>query len=89
MEKMVLRAEYPNPQRVRSVWQNLNGEWDFKFGDEGDFNRKINVPFAYQTKASGIGDTTDYDVLWYKRKFTLTEEMMKSKCVTLNFLAVD
>lgn len=89
MEKMVLRAEYPNPQRVRSVWQNLNGEWDFKFGDEGDFNRKINVPFAYQTKASGIGDTTDYDVLWYKRKFTLTEEMKKSKCVTLNFLAVD
>ena len=59
-----MRTEYPNPQRKRSVWQSLNGEWQFCFGDEKAYDLKIQVPFAYQCKASGIGDVTQHDVLW-------------------------
>ena len=49
--------EYPRPQFVRKDWLNLNGEWNFAFGDEADaeaalagkLERKINVPFTYET----------------------------------------
>ena len=84
-----MRTEYPNPQRRREVWQPLNGEWQFCFGDEKAYDLKIQVPFAYQSKASGIGDVTQHDILWYKRKFVLTDEMKACKTVRLNFLAVD
>lgn len=84
-----MRTEYPNPQRKRAVWQALNGEWQFCFGDEKAYDLKIQVPFAYQSKASGIGDVTQHDILWYKRKFVLTDEMKSCKTVRLNFLAVD
>lgn len=28
-----VRNEYPRPQFKRDGWQNLNGEWEFDFGD--------------------------------------------------------
>ena len=64
--------EYPRPQFVRKGWQNLNGEWDFAFGDEADaeaalagrLGRKINVPFTYETELSGIHDTTQHNTVW-------------------------
>lgn len=31
------------------------------------FDRRITVPFAYQSKASGIGDRSRHDVVWYAR----------------------
>ncbi len=82
---------YPEPRVRRKVWQSLDGEWQFRFGDDekGGYPLKIRVPYAYQCKASGIGDVKQHDVLWYKRKFVLTEEMQKCKTVYLNFLAVD
>lgn len=86
-----MRNEYPNPSRKRAVWQSLNGEWGFRFGDsetEG-FPLTIQVPFAYQCKASGIGDTTQHDVIRYKRNFVLSKEMRGCKTIYLNFLAVD
>ena len=57
--------EYPRPQLVRPDWVNLNGEWKFAFGEEvkeenalkGDLSRVIRVPFTYETKMSGIGQT--------------------------------
>ncbi|KAH0559551.1 hypothetical protein GP486_003935 [Trichoglossum hirsutum] len=33
------------------------------------FNRQINVPFAYQSELSGIGDRTPHDTVWYARTF--------------------
>lgn len=84
-----MRKEYPYPQRVRKKWQTLNGEWEFRFGDEGAFDLKIQVPYAYQSKESGIGDPTQHDVLWYRRKFELSKELRESETVRLNFLAVD
>jgi beta-galactosidase/beta-glucuronidase len=33
------------------------------------FDRRIIVPFCYQSKLSGIGETTFHDVVWYARTF--------------------
>lgn len=68
-------SEYPRPQFVRKDWRSLNGEWKFGFGDEvtaneairGNLPRRINVPFTYETKLSGIEDHTQHNVVWYSR----------------------
>lgn len=80
---------YPEPRARRKIWQSLNGEWQFKFGDDGSYNLKIVVPYAYQCEASGIGDPSKHEILWYRRKFELTEDMKSCETVYLNFLAVD
>lgn len=96
---MTYRQEYPRPQLVRKEWLNLNGEWDFAFDRENvglkekwyknsNFDLKINVPFAYQSKLSGIHDPSFCDHVWYKREFTVPEEW-NDKQVILHFGAVD
>ena len=85
--KTLPRAEYPRPQFVRSAWLNLNGEWDFSFEEE-TYDKKIIVPFAYQTKASGIDIQDFHDVVYYKRIFVLPEDM-NGKKIILHFGAVD
>ena len=97
------RPEYPRPQFIREDnWLNLNGEWDFAFDDidtglkerwykkgaSGKFDKKILVPFCFQSKLSGIGDTSFHDVIWYRRKFVIPEEFKEEK-VILHFGAVD
>ena len=60
------RAEYPRPQFERQDWINLNGEWSYAFDFVGSgvekrmyeskgFDGKIIVPFAPESKLSGIG----------------------------------
>lgn len=82
MEK--LRRKHPRPQFIRKNWTSLDGEWDFSFDDEniGIKNswqngfteaRKINVPFTYETKLSGIEDTSHHAIVWYQKKLTLEE----------------
>ena len=69
---------YPRPQFVRDEWEDLNGEWQFAFGEEvkerealaGKLARRIEVPFTYETKKSGIGDETPHETVWYARKVT-------------------
>lgn len=80
------RKEYPRPQFRRDIWQSLNGEWEFGFGDKQNYDRRINVPFSYQWQASGIGDTSVHNTVWYKRKFTVSE---KNKRALLCFTASD
>ncbi|MFF2911462.1 glycoside hydrolase family 2 protein [Paenibacillus sp. NPDC057934] len=90
---------YPRPQFVRSPWLDLNGEWDFSFDDDkaGVAERwmdhfpaaqKINVPFTYETKASGIGDEKFHPQIWYRRKITLSPEA-EGKRTILHFEGVD
>ena len=76
-----LRNEYPRPHFRRDNWLSLNGMWEFEFDDNHDgemrgihngkikLEREINVPFSYQYPASGIGDKTFHDTLWYKKSF--------------------
>ena len=85
--KIIPRGEYPRPQFVRDLWMSLNGEWDFSF-ESSEFDLKIQVPYAYQSRLSGIGSDRICDVVWYRKNFTLPEEMSGKK-ILLHFGAVD
>ena len=82
------RPEYPRPQfRRENSWMNLNGEWEFSF-DRDTFDMKIMVPYAYQTKLSGINIQDFHDIVWYRKRFVLPTHM-KGKRILLHFGAVD
>lgn len=92
-------AGHPRPQFVRKDWQSLDGEWDFAFDREnvgerkkfyvhGVGERKILVPFSYETEASGVGVKEQIENIWYSRCFFLTAEQMKKR-VLLHFDGVD
>ena len=81
------RPEYPRPDFQREKWLPLNGEWDFSF-DETIFDQKILVPFACETKLSGIHDTSFHNAVWYRRSFSLPEPM-HDRQILLHFGAVD
>ena len=70
-------SEYPRPQLKRDSYICLNGQWD----------RKIMVPFPLQSELSGFkgDDTTRYT---YRRKFEIPEDFIRDK-VLLHFGAVD
>lgn len=93
------RPEYPRPQFVRSLWFNLNGEWEFAFddtnqglnegwGDGRELPMRIIVPFAYQTLLSGINDKAIHEIVWYARSFELPD-LFHQRDLLLNFGAVD
>ncbi|WNR43326.1 glycoside hydrolase family 2 protein [Paenibacillus roseipurpureus] len=94
------RAEYPRPQFMRDSWVNLNGEWEFEFDDAsigskqkwhaGDraFSKRIQVPFAFQSKLSGIGTNDFHDTVWYRRELVLPPTF-SNKRILLHFGAVD
>ncbi|UUZ81441.1 hypothetical protein LJK88_43485 [Paenibacillus sp. P26] len=97
--KEAVRQEYPRPQYVRDHWMNLNGEWDFRFddGNVGEreqwyngsvLDRKIIVPFSYESKASGIGEEAHHANVWYEKKVKLPAEY-EGKRVLLHFQASD
>jgi beta-galactosidase/beta-glucuronidase len=76
---MIDRSDYPRPLLYRETWTNLNGIWDFAFDDfdngpdagwRGGFapTHRIRVPFSYETKASGIADTSVHPVVWYQKR---------------------
>lgn len=91
--------DYPRPQFVRDAWNSLNGEWNFRFDDafEGESDkwyeslqadRRIHVPFTYETKASGIGEEAFHPCVWYERMTVIPEET-RGKRIILHFQAVD
>jgi beta-galactosidase/beta-glucuronidase len=95
----VPRPEYPRPQFVRREWLNLNGEWEFStdtfdqglrrgWADGRRFGRRIRVPFAYQTKLSGINNQDIHQVAWYARHFEVPSGW-HGQDVLLHFGAVD
>lgn len=81
------RNEYPRPQFVRENWMCLNGAWDFSF-DTDCFDRTIMVPFAYQTRLSGLHCREAHNTVWYRTTFTLPAAM-QGKNILLHFGAVD
>jgi beta-galactosidase/beta-glucuronidase len=96
----VPRPEHPQPQFMRSEWQSLNGTWQFAFDDhdeglgagwhvaEAPFRRNIIVPFCFESRMSGIGDTSFHPVVWYRRQFEVPPAW-KGRRVLLHFGAVD
>lgn len=81
------RPEHPRPQFVRATWQSLNGPWRFGY-EEAKLDRTITVPFAVESKMSGIGDTAFHPVVWYRRSFTVPAAW-RGKRTLLHFGAVD
>jgi beta-galactosidase/beta-glucuronidase len=98
----VPRPEPPRPDFFRAEWQTLNGPWSFAFDDadrglverwylpetQAPFTRTIVVPYAFQTKLSGIGETAFHDVVWYRRSLQIPEAW-HGRRLLLHFGAVD
>lgn len=91
-------GQYPRPDFCREDWESLDGIWEFEFDDtnigerqrwydQHDFKEKINVPFCYQSKCSGIEDLGYHPYVWYRRMFTIDKTDIKN--VLLHFGAVD
>lgn len=98
----VPRPEYPEPQFMRASWMSLNGSWDFAFDDANQgsaqhwdmsplpHSMKINVPYCFESKLSGIQDTGFHPVFWYRRSFAVPrEKAWTGKNILLHFGAVD
>lgn len=85
---------YPRPQRVRDRWMNLNGQWDYAIAKVGtprpaQMQGKILVPFAVESKLSGVQRAVlPDDRIWYRRSFAVPADW-SGQHVLLNFGAVD
>ena len=94
------RPEYPQPQFQRERWVSLNGNWEFEFDDANagldadwasagkKFSRSITVPYCFESRLSGIGDTSFHPWMWYRRTFRVPDEW-KGQRVLLHFGAVN
>lgn len=99
---------YPRPDFLRGSqsWTSLNGSWDFAFDDTDqgldsqwhisglpkDAVRPIEVPYVFQSPASGINEQAIHEVLWYQRKIQdprTTNQKAKQDRVLARFGAVD
>jgi beta-galactosidase/beta-glucuronidase len=98
-ESVIPRPEHPRPDFQRELWLNLNGEWEFEVDEHGigeqegwttgkSFSKRILVPFAPESKLSGIGNTDFMTHVWYRRHFRVPASM-KGKRLFLHFGAVD
>jgi beta-galactosidase/beta-glucuronidase len=94
-------GNYPRPQLVREQWISLDGSWEFAYDDDDrgvaerwadqadtPFPLTITVPFAPESAASGIGDTTFHPIVWYRRTFP-SDALVEGKRHILHFGAVD
>lgn len=87
-------TEYPRPSVERDEWLNLNGHWDYAITPKSvtqtpeNWNGKILVPFAPESKLSGVERLLDpSEALWYRRSISLEPE--PNQRTLLNFEAVD
>ena len=79
---------YPRPQMRRDSYLNLNGLWDFAVAD-GDYDRKIRVPFCPESILSGIDEHFPEGAqLRYRRRFALPEGFNRGR-VLLHIGAAD
>ncbi len=89
-------SSYPRPAFRREPWIDLDGTWDFAFDPNARANvpqeivwdRTIQVPFAPETPASGLGNQDLYCAVWYRRSFP-TPKLKAGERLCLHFGAVD
>ena len=87
---------YPRPQLRREQWESLDGAWEFAFDPKAEktapaevvWDRRILVPFAPETSASGIGDTGFFSAVWYRRQFP-RPALKPGERLILHFGAID
>ncbi len=90
--KQYQRGEYPRPDFIRRDWMDLNGAWKFAFDDDGtgcekgyhlgeNMDLEILVPFCYQSKKSGIGETVHHETVWYSRMLTVSGQELDGVCL--------
>src|SRR5215211_2036800 len=96
---MPIDPNHPRPQLTRPQWRDLGGPWGFAFDDSGVgvvdqwqrredvFDRVIEVPFPFESPASGINDTSFHPVVWYRRTFEVS--VRPGHRLLLHFGAVD
>ncbi len=93
----VPRSEHPRPQFRRNDWLCLNGRWTCRIdplGEESDakgtrgLETEITVPFAPESRLSGVHHTGFIESLWYHRSLVLPEGWAGRR-VLLHFGAVD
>jgi hypothetical protein len=91
---------HPRPQLRRGRWIDLCGQWGFAFDDEDrglaerwfersePFDREIVVPFAPESKLSGVHETGFHPVVWYRREVQVDEADRLDRLI-IHFGAVD
>lgn len=96
MDSATINSAFPRPQMARQHWQSLNGTWQFTFNNERlwkhpsdpiNWSSEIEVPFAPESSASGIGDRSFHRACWYQR--TLEIAPLDAERLLLHFGAVD
>ncbi|MER6924351.1 sugar-binding domain-containing protein, partial [Streptomyces spiralis] len=89
------RPAYPRPHFDRShAWLSLDGAWDFRADPDQEhtddtadgYDRRITVPFAWETPASGIAAHW-LQTAWYRRTFAVPADWTGRR-VVLHFGAV-
>lgn len=79
-------TEHPQPL-LRRPWQSLDGPWRFSLDGPQDLDRTIEVPYAPETPASGIGEPT-VERCWYERSVDV-EDAVDGGRLLVHFGAVD
>lgn len=99
-------TSYPRPDFTRKSpnWASLDGPWSFTFDDQDEGQKTqwqkqplsspktIQVPYAFQTPASGINLYEVHEVLWYERTINdlrSESEKQAGNRLLLRFGAVD
>ena len=91
------KINYPNPQKIRKNWLDLNGQWQVYFPEnETDcslfpennlFTQTIEVPYSYTFKRSQVAKKDYQPVMWYAKELDLV--IQQDKNYLLQFEAVD
>ena len=89
-----VHPEYPRPQMVRELWQNLNGLWDYAITNRSqttppeNYDGEILVPFPIESALSGVKrGILVTNVLWYRR--TINTSVNDTERLLLHFGVVD
>jgi beta-galactosidase/beta-glucuronidase len=88
--------EHPRPMLRRGGWFGLDGPWEFAIEvrprwrrpADIELDRVIEVPFAPETRRSGIASTGLYGACWYRRRVQLPPLHAEERML-LCFNAVD
>ena len=81
---MIKKIMFPQPDKERKEWCNLNGTWNFSF-DKPIYDRKIKVPYSWTSPISGIGEEC-YSTAFYQKKILWNPQ---NERIFLCFGAVD